>query len=734
MHRGDSNDRRGSRIFTILAILVLVAPAALAAPDSPWSYTSKYNGKIFAHEISGDLVLVRFAEGVSLLERDRIAADRSLEAMISSENVKDLGVYRIPAGASLDAVTAALRAEAGIAGVEPLLVDQEGYPKYYVPGEFTVQFHRGVAPERCEAILREVGAEIVTRQWTPGYYTAALPAGRTLFETIGLVQERPEVWFAEGSVLGFDDALYIPNDPLYPDQWHLHNDNGNPGTPGADVHAEGAWDITLGDPDVVIAIIDTGMDLDHPDLAGNLLPRGGEDWDFSGSGTAPEDSQGHGTSCSGLAAGIGDNGAGVSGVCPQCSLMPLKIDLTSGANQNRADAINFLVSKALSLPGKRFLGSCSWRMSSGDFTAVEAAMQNAWDNGVPMLVASGNDNGPISYPAVYPTTIAVGASSPCDERKNPSSCDGESFWGSNYGPEQTVVAPGVLMTTSSMGGGYTATFNGTSSACPTAAGVVGLMLSANPTLSRADVQHFLETSADDQVGPAVEDPPGWDPWMGWGRVNAQAAVESVANFPPPTILTVVPSSGAINQAQAITIHGEDFYGQIEVTFGGVQATNVQIIDPTELQCICPFGEVLGPVDVQVANAFGSGALTQGYTYLSHWIDVTPAVIGSIVEFRADGPPLGKWGAVLDLVPGAAVKKGLTWCLAFSPARTILHNAWAGDAVLNGLGQGTTYFAVPDDPGLVGETLYTQAVFDGNGPQVGRILMLSDCLETLVLAP
>jgi hypothetical protein len=727
-------DRHRRIVYLILLLIpALALPAGLSASgDRPdLGYVSKYNGKRFDHDLHGGMVLVRFRTEAPSLARLAAVRELGLGEVYSADNAKHLGVYAIPGGDSVDEILPLLRGEATVAAAEPLLVDQEGYPKYYVPGEFTVQFRHGVPPAKCEAILASFGSEIVTRQWTPGYYTATIPDGMTLFEAIRALQGHDAVRFAEGSVVGFDDLLYVPNDPLYPDQWHLENDSGNPGTPGADVSAEAAWDITTGSASVVIAIIDTGMDLDHPDLAPNLLPRNGEDWDFSGSGTAPDDSYGHGTSCSGLAAGVADNGQGVSGVCPECSLMPLKIDLSSGANQNRADAINFLVSKAVSDPTRRYIGSCSWRMSSGDFTAVEAAMQNAYDHDVVMLVASGNGDGAVDYPAKYPTTIAVGASSPCDERKSPVSCDGESFWGSNYGPEQTVVAPGVLMTTTSIGG-YTSSFNGTSSACPTAAGVVGLILSVDGTLSRADVQQILENSADDQVGPPAEDPPGWDQWMGWGRVNAQAAVEATATLGPPSIVSVTPSRGLINAQTAVTIHGDDFFGQVDVTFGGKPAADIQVLDPQTIVCTCPIGEVLGSVDLEVSTAFGSDVEPDAYTYDSLWVALGDPVVGQTVGFAAVGPPNGKWGAVVDTAPGPTLKKGVVWCLGFSPARSIIHNAWRGDSLLNGIGQGVTSYAVPDNPSLVGQTLYTQAVFDGNGPTIGRPLVLSDCVESVIL--
>jgi hypothetical protein len=119
--------------------------------------------------------------------------------------------------------------------------------------------------------------------------------------------------------------------------------------------------------------------------------------------------------------------------------------------------------------------------------------------------------------------MGVGASSPCDERKNPASCDGENFWGSNYGPQIDVVAPGVLIPTIKLGGGTTLVFNGTSAATPHVAGIAALVRALDPSLSYSAVRSLIESTAQDQVGPANEDTPGFDNYFGFGRVNAHRA-------------------------------------------------------------------------------------------------------------------------------------------------------------------------------------------------------------------
>ena len=115
--------------------------------------------------------------------------------------------------------------------------------------------------------------------------------------------------------------------------------------------------------------------------------------------------------------------------------------------------------------------------------------------------------------------------SPCNERKSSSSCDGENYWGSNYGPTLDFVAPGVKINTITSSGGYTSTFNGTSSACPHAAGIAGLILSVAPNLSPEQVKMVMQMNSDDIYTV------GYDTQTGYGKVNAYQSVLNLLDAP-----------------------------------------------------------------------------------------------------------------------------------------------------------------------------------------------------------
>jgi subtilisin family serine protease len=338
------------------------------------------------------------------------------------------------------------------------------------------------------------------------------------------------VEFAEPDyIVTNSDDDFTPEDPLFTSQWGLKN-TGNAvsynnlpvGSPGEDINIENAWNITKGSSSIIVAVIDDGVDISHPEFAGRLVA--GYDFVNDDNDPNPVADDGHGNACAGII-GAADDGLGVVGVAPDVLIMPLKVlEDGSGFHSDIIPAIYFAVDNGARVISMSLGGTSS---SAG----YEAAVNYAVSHGVVVLAAAGNDNTDNlvtpHYPASYANVISVGAMSPCGLRKTPSTCDGEFWWGSNYG-SLDFITPGTRIATTDVSGAagytpsdYTMNFNGTSAATPFAAGVAALILSVDPTLTPAEVRQIMQASAVD-VGDA-----GYDSDNGYGRVNAFAALQMV---------------------------------------------------------------------------------------------------------------------------------------------------------------------------------------------------------------
>ncbi|MEM6737410.1 MAG: S8/S53 family peptidase [Bacteroidota bacterium] len=326
----------------------------------------------------------------------------------------------------------------------------------------------------------------------------------------------------------------VPNDALYGSQWGLNNTGQYGGTVGTDINAEDAWDITKGVAGVVVTVLDDGIETNHPDLQKNVSGNGFD----AHSGTTPSIVRGsHATACAGIVAAR-QNGIGVSGVAPKATLNSVSVAFGASGWQVFADGINWAWQNGADVI------SNSWGARNGSFSSIlDDALINALTYGrgglgTVLVFSSGNADSEVGYPANSISTIlAVGSISPCGERKNPGSCDGEYWWGSNFGNTLDVIAPGVLIpTTDRQGsagydfGDYTTRFNGTSSACPHVAGVAALVLSVNPNLTVEEVSDIIEQSAQKvgnyKYGNKSGRPNGtWNKEVGYGLVDAYAAVQ-----------------------------------------------------------------------------------------------------------------------------------------------------------------------------------------------------------------
>lgn len=300
----------------------------------------------------------------------------------------------------------------------------------------------------------------------------------------------------------------IPNDTGFNQQWGFENTGqlilGEAGLIDADIDLPEAWQIAKGSLDIVIAIVDTGVDLTHPDLVAKLVPG----YNIIDDNDIPADDDGHGTHVAGIAAAATDNdNIGVAGVCWECKLMPIKaLGTEGGSTSDVATAIRYAVDH----------GAHVINLSLGGSSGTEAllsAVRYAYSREIPVVAAMGNfGSAEPFYPAAYPETIAVGASDKYDLRWEPS----------NYGEDIDLVAPGAQILSAYYLDRY-AYMNGTSMAAPHVSGVIGLLRSMFPNKTVEVLRSILTASTDDLGAP------GWDIYYGAGRLNAYQALQSLAS-------------------------------------------------------------------------------------------------------------------------------------------------------------------------------------------------------------
>jgi len=286
--------------------------------------------------------------------------------------------------------------------------------------------------------------------WAPASAPAAPPAAPPGGHVVLRIQ-------AKGT------AQAIPTDPLWQRQQGL-----------AQIGAPSAWAVTTGSPRVVIAVLDTGVDLTQPDLQGALVPG----YDIVDGTNDPSDDNGHGTRTAGIVGARGDNGLGISGVCPRCSIMPVKVVGADGT------ATGLDVASGITWATDHGAAVISLSLGGSQSSAVAGAVHYAESKGVLVVAAAGNGGSSEPfYPAADPGVLSVAA----------TQTNGRLYPWSNRGSWVAVAAPGCDTTTFN-GGGF-GKFCGTSASAPVVAGLAGLALSYSPGSSAATIEHAIVSSA-----------------------------------------------------------------------------------------------------------------------------------------------------------------------------------------------------------------------------------------------
>jgi serine protease len=395
----------------------------------------------------------------------------------------------------------------------------EQVPRFH-PRDIIVKFAPDTPPGDCDRIVAEHGCRIVRSCAQEGLHLVRVPDGASPPSVVEGFQQHPDVEYAELDY--YATASHVPDDAFFSYQWNFDNQ----ATGG--IHMEKAWDLTRGDPNVIVAVLDTGIAFEDyndfrqaPDLAQTRFVAG---YDFVHGDEHPNDDHGHGTHVAGTIAQSTNNRLGVAGVAFRCSLMPVKVLDEQGVGDyfTIVQGIQYAVAH-----GARVINLSLG--STETSRTLEDAVKAAYRGGVTVVAAAGNEyargNQP-SYPAAYQDyCLAVGAVR-YDLKRAPYS---------NTGPYVFAVAPGGDLSVDQNQDGYADGilqqtfrsdptqfdywfFQGTSMAAPHVSGLAALLASRGVTDPNAIRQALQKTARD--LGP-----PGWDPEYGWGMIDARAALE-----------------------------------------------------------------------------------------------------------------------------------------------------------------------------------------------------------------
>jgi serine protease len=391
----------------------------------------------------------------------------------------------------------------------------------WVPNEIIVKFKKHIPEGQISRINRRNGTHVLSTSPFAGFKRLKVPAARTPKQLVEIYNQEPEIEYAELNYYAY--TTFVPNDPIYSFQWHFNDIN-------AGINIEAAWDITTGDPNVIVAVIDTGVAYETyggrfeqaPDLANTNFIAG---YNFVKGSEHANDDDGHGTHVTGTIAQSTHNGLGVAGIAFNCSIMPVKVlasrgPVSSGSHADIADGIYFAADNGAHVINMSLGGP------SGSST-LRDAVEYAYNEGVTIICSAGNDGpgGPKGYPAAYDDYCIAVAATRFDKTR---------AYYSTTGSFVDIAAPGGDINVDQNGDGYfdgilQQTFGlnpkdwgywfyqGTSMAAPHVSGVAALLISTGVT-HPDDVREALEATAEDLGSP------GKDTEFGWGLIDAYAAL------------------------------------------------------------------------------------------------------------------------------------------------------------------------------------------------------------------
>ena len=396
-------------------------------------------------------------------------------------------------------------------GVSP----QPFQPEQAVPGQLIIK----PSAQARNAGDTIGGFPIIERSVWGTALLVAVPQGREA-NAARAVASLEGVISAEPNAIGIGSGFQLntPDDTFFGDHWHHSNTGQAGGTPGADIETPAAWHYTTGDASTVIAVLDTGIDSDHPDFEGLFLSNG---YDFVNEDADPEADHPHGPHVTACLLANADNALGVAGVDLKASVLPIKVLNISnrGTTFDLIQGIDFATARS----DVHIISMSLINYSGGD--ALRASLDNALAAGK-VLISCGANNGGIadvSWPGASPATITIGSTTRMDERA--------SFSGRGASIDFVAPGQGIVTIEPFTDEDRSDLVSGCAFATPIAAGVAGLIraeaLRLGVPFTQQLVIDMLAAGAEDQVGNPFEDTPGRDDFMGRGRINARATLHAM---------------------------------------------------------------------------------------------------------------------------------------------------------------------------------------------------------------
>jgi subtilisin family serine protease len=517
----------------LLLLLVLAAQMAIAQDVH---YVK--NGVSYPIWFSKSKLLVKFKDRTRSNDLNSSLISNRIKRIEIIQSIPDMAYFifdSLTSTTEFETAIAIIRRDENVKSAQPMLVSETGEENAGLTDLVIAKPKRGVSSEDIRNAFQRLNLKIDSDDTDSEiyYYLSGELVSNSPFETCEKLDATSLFEFTQPNYLRFIELAGNPNDPLFASNWGL-----------AKMKLPEAWDITTGCSNIKIAIIDDGVQLNHPDLQPNLLP-GFDATQYGTNGGTVAGEEQHGTKCAGFAAAKGNNGIGISGVAYNSKIIPVRAFGTKPDGNLRTETLDSYVASAINhaINQKNAdILNMSWGIIASQAPinqnpVIEAALTNAAVNGrggkgAVLITSSGNkgQNYLAPLPGNIKDVLVVGASKSNDLR-----------WEGSNGPKNRidVAAPGAYVTTKDVSSyNNQPAENATSWAAPAVAGIAALVLSVNPNLTQLQVRKVIAESCDKVGGynyvvgnGSTFSDLSHNNDLGYGRVNALRAVEKAAGAP-----------------------------------------------------------------------------------------------------------------------------------------------------------------------------------------------------------